>query len=256
IHFAKVGGMKKDDLPKEDQKSFEEWFVDLPQNKQKQFESPAMKNVLNMHANELYETLHNEVEQFKDEKMDTEQFKEQVQFVIKKAFQCLTKIDDSKAVRNRTTLEEMVEIIGVKGWDTKRIDKLLNIFRQQGNTLIYPFINEDPASENLVPGTLLDITHEALIRNWQRLGEWTKEEHESVLDYRELSSQLQRWIDNDRSKGHLLASGPFQYFRKWLKIHKPTPAWIKRYLVNPIYQTDGIAIKPLVDTVDKEKMEE
>ena len=95
------------------------------------------------------------------------------------------------------------------------------------------------------PDTLLDITHEALIRNWKLMGKWTREEHGSVLDFRELESQLNRWLVNGKTKEYLLSAGPYDYFVKWFHKQRPSQAWMNRYRALELFQTDGITMKPL-----------
>ena len=63
--------------------------------------------------------------------------------IIRTAFICLTKIDQSRAVRNRMTLKEIVNIIGKPEFGTKEVGDVLNIFREPGNTFIRPFILDE-----------------------------------------------------------------------------------------------------------------
>jgi hypothetical protein len=63
--------------------------------------------------------------------------REDAQGIIKNAFICLTKIDQSRAVRNRMTLQEITHILGRKEFGTpKKLVQILNIFREPGNTFM------------------------------------------------------------------------------------------------------------------------
>jgi len=153
IHLAKIAGLGRQLLPEEDLAEFEAWFEKLPDFKKKYFEEPSISNILAAHANELYEEDHS------SDKVS----QEEAQHIIKVAFQCLTKIDAERAVRNRMTLEEIAAVINRDGVNTTEVDRTLRIFRKQGNTFISPFISgEDEAYiEHLRPY----MDHTLLIAN-------------------------------------------------------------------------------------------
>ncbi len=227
IHYAKVGGLAPYKLPPEERIEFEEWYEKLPDYKKQLFENPRLRNVLNRHANELYETLHI----YYEEKYGQSINKEKAQYIVKRAFMCLTKIDEGRAVRNRMTLREIVEIIGQPNIDTQVVGRLLNIFREPENTLLYPYIQrDDPDTYELKPHDIVDITHEALIRNWNRLREWTEEEARSAQIFSELRLQVDQWLYHNKSPKYLLAVGPYTYFKEWFEKQQPTPRWILRYI--------------------------
>ena len=247
IHYAKVGGMPQEDLPLEDQAHFKAWQNLLPLYHKNLFTtSSGVSNVINMHADILYETAHEQAGVSLD--------REKSQEAIKSLFKCLTQIDDSKAVRNRVTLGMAHKIINKRELSIGELIAVLTSFRQQGNTLVYPFITEK--NEVLNSETLLDITHESLIRNWQKLKKWTLEEHEDVQDFKELTVQLKRWTDNNKSKEHLLSTGVFHYMESKLKGSLPTAPWIRRYMDYEILEiTDGRSTVKLIDKEDSSEEE-
>lgn len=225
IHLAKLSGLPKDQLPQEDKNSFESWFETVPTFKKAFFNAPSLENVLNAHANELYETTADYYNKRQDEKIT----REEAETIIKIAFQCLTKIDNSRAVRNRMSLQEITNIINRPEVTAEKVGKVLDIFRLPGNTLIKPYISIDGKHEKLNPGDVLDITHESLIRNWDLLTEWGKEEHENLLNFLDFNKSLQRWITNDKSKGYLLPIGPLTFFENWYSKCNPNKYWLARY---------------------------
>ena len=147
--------------------------------------------------------------------------------VIRTAFKCLTKINNGRAVRNRMTLGEITAILNVPHLDYKVVGIILDIFREPGNTLLRPFSEEVP---ELRESDVLDITHESLIRNWENLEAWAKEEYNSYTISRDFGHQLNRWISSDKSDNFLLYIGPLTYFETWIRDEKPNAAWIARYL--------------------------
>ena len=103
-----------------------------------------MQNVLDTHTNKLYE----QAVEYNFQKTGMTIADEDVRAIIKTAFICLTKIDQSRAVRNRMTLQEITNIISNPEIGIQEVGALLNIFREPGNTFIRPFITEDPETKN------------------------------------------------------------------------------------------------------------
>ena len=161
---------------------------------------------------------------------------EDAKSIIRTAFICLTKIDQSRAVRNRMTLKEITDIIGKPEFGTKEVGAVLNIFREPGNTFIRPFILDDSESQTLNETSILDITHESLIRNWEYLEQWAKEEFDNYTISLDFEQQLNRWVESGKSKDFLLSIGQLTYFENWFKTAKPNAHWIARYLPEEIDQ--------------------
>ncbi|MBP6412617.1 MAG: hypothetical protein KA450_04155, partial [Bacteroidia bacterium] len=225
LHLAMVGGLAPSQLPENDRAIFDGWFTSVAENKKLFFKKPSLDAVLNAHAQELYETAHEYYNEQHSEKIE----KGEAQLIIKTAFQCLTKIDESRAVRNRMSLQEITNIVNDSSISVEKVDGVLRIFRLQGNTFLKPFANSDTENECLNPETVLDITHESLIRNWELLEQWAKEEHENWLTFQDFYKQLQRWTSNDIARGFLLPIGPLTFFENWYTKCKPNKYWLARY---------------------------
>lgn len=217
MHYAMVGGMNGDDLPGDDANKFKQWFTDLPQKIQACYLQPDLQNVLNTHANKLnnFALLNKNVSEA------------EAQQIVETAFKCLTKIDNSRAVRNRMTLGEITAIINQPHLDQKKIGQVLSVFRESGNTLLRPFFDEVP---DLNENSVLDITHESLIRNWENLSQWAKDEFNSYTTYLDFSQQMNRWVESGKSNSFLLYIGPLTFFENWFEKAKPNTEWIARYL--------------------------
>jgi len=227
LHYAMVGGMSVQELPEEQVQRFNEWFASLPPEIKACYHAPNLQNVLDTHTNKLYEQSAGYYQSKTGQSISDADAKA----IIRTAFTCLTKIDQSRAVRNRMTLQEITFILGNPAFDYKKTGALLNIFREPANTFINPFITEeDPGSRDMEPDTVLDITHESLIRNWQYLGRWAKEEHDSYSVSLDFEKQLDRWVNSGKSNNFLLSIGPLTYFENWYNKAKPNAWWIARYL--------------------------
>lgn len=226
IHFAKVSGLPKNQLTKEDKQEFESWFETLPDFKKNYFNSASLENVLDAHANALFELAAEYANTIAKKDLVTAS---EAKFIIEVTFKCLTKIDAARAVRNRMTLEEVTNIINRPNISQDVVAAVLEVFRKQGNTFLKPFIIHEEDSAKLNANSVLDITHESLIRNWKRLTEWANEEYESLLTYQDFDKQLQRWLQSGKSSGYLLPIGPLTFFENWYKQAKPNKYWIARY---------------------------
>jgi energy-coupling factor transporter ATP-binding protein EcfA2 len=227
LHYAMVGGMNVNELPEEQVDRFNQWFAGLPDDIKKCYHEPNLQNVLDTHTNKLYEQAAGYYTAKTGKIISAEDAKK----IIRTAFTCLTKIDQSRAVRNRMTLQEITNILGNPAFDTKDVGAVLNIFREPGNTFIHPFIAEDePETQSVEPEQVLDITHESLIRNWKYLGQWAKEEFDSRSISLDFEQQLGRWVESDKSNDFLLSIGPLTYFEGWFNKVKPNAWWIARYL--------------------------
>lgn len=233
IHYAMVGGMHADELPDEQVQRFRQWFTGLPTEIKACYREPDLQNVLDTHTNKLYE----QAAEYYREKTGRTVPAEDVKQIIKGAFTCLTKIDQSRAVRNRMTLKEITDILNRKEFGPREVGTILNIFREPGNTFIRPFIHEEDESRTLKEDDVLDITHESLIRNWEYLEEWAKEEFDHYTVSLDFEQQLNRWVESKKSNGFLLSIGQLTYFESWYNKVKPNAYWIARYLPEDISQS-------------------
>lgn len=51
---------------------------------------------------------------------------------------------------------------------------------------------------------IVDVAHEALIRNWSLLRQWLNENREALRQQRKIESGAQEWLDNANIKDYLL----------------------------------------------------
>ncbi len=239
IHYAMVGGLSPAELPDNQVNLFETWFASQPAVIRSCYHAPSLQNVLDTHCNKLFE----QSAEYYKEKTGKIIAAADAKSIIRTVFTCLTKIDQGRAVRNRMTLQEITDIAANPAYDSTTIADVINIFREPGNTFIHPFIfSEHPENNQLQPGQILDITHESLIRNWQWLGQWAKEEFDSYSVSKDFEQQLGRWVNSDKSKDFLLSIGQLTYFETWFNKAKPNIHWISRYLDDNTSKTGKLAI--------------
>jgi hypothetical protein len=226
IHYAMVGGMHASELPDEEQDEFRKWFTALPQIRQNYYRDTGLNKIIEIHASILYE---NAWENYNIDHRDNLITQQNAKRIIALTFSCLTKIDNSRAVRNRMSLAEITGIINMPSITPKIVGEILSIYREEGNLFIRPFKTDDPATHKISPDTVLDITHESLIRNWNKLNAWANQEFEFYTTYLDFKKQLDRWKKSGKSRDFLLPIGPLTYFENWYNKCKPNVGWIKRY---------------------------
>jgi len=226
IHYAKVGGMPANELPEEDQQTFLSWYKELPEFQRSYYKETGLNRVIEIHADLLYE---NAWAYYSEKFPDQPISKNKAELIISTAFSCLTKIDNSRAVRNRMSLQEITDIIDSPGITTGIAGNVLKSFREEGNSFVRPFCTDDPDSCELSGDAVLDITHESLIRNWTRLRDWANREYEFYSIYQDFRKQLDRWKNSGKSSNFLLPIGPLTFFENWYANCRPNPSWIRRY---------------------------
>jgi energy-coupling factor transporter ATP-binding protein EcfA2 len=236
IHYAMVGGLSSEELPDQQLSVFNQWFNKLPDKVRACYRKPSLQNVLDTHANKLYESAAEGYRKTTGRTLSDQMAKE----IIKKTFSCLTKIDQARAVRNRMTVHEIWSIVNRNDVDTESLAAILRVFREPGNTFIRPFITEDPGSVKLADDDVLDITHESLIRNWVLLEEWAEEEFNNYTISLDFEQQLGRWVESGKQGGYLLSIGPLTYFEDWYQKVAPNSHWIARYLPDEASQEEKL----------------
>ena len=79
-----------------------------------------------------------------------------------------------------------------------------------------------PAAGPLGPDTILDISHESLIRQWVNLDGWAKEEAKSAETYRLLEKTAAEWSEPWTGTN-------LDRVLEWKRTQKPNAAWAARY---------------------------
>src|SRR5262249_13141467 len=88
-------------------------------------------------------------------------------------------------IRRPTSVQDIAEIAGVS---VENVQKVADIFRKQGINFLTPAIEVA-----LSPQTRLDITHESLLRRWERLRNWVEKEAVSAEIYHRLTEDAKLW---------------------------------------------------------------
>jgi WD40 repeat protein len=113
-------------------------------------------------------------------------------------------------------LDHVAKVAEVK-WED--VVPVVEVFRGAGRYFL------SPRSGPLAPDTVLDITHESLIRNWKRLSQWVEEEALSAETYQRLIRDAVDWKEG----GDLLSPIRLSSLNAWEKRFHPTEPWSQRY---------------------------
>jgi WD40 repeat protein/energy-coupling factor transporter ATP-binding protein EcfA2 len=179
-------------------KDYDEEPVDL-----KHYEAiGTMAEALSQHANEAFDELDD------DQKRICE--------VIFKAI--TEKRGENFGIRRPTRLNEIASIADVSENDV--ID-VLEKFREPGRSLLTPAHGVALTSKSMV-----DISHESLMRIWVRLKNWVDDEAEAVQMYLRLAEAASMY---QVGKSGLWRPPDLQLALNWQIKHKPTLVWGGRY---------------------------
>ncbi len=121
--------------------------------------------------------------------------------------------EDNRYTRRPVTLGEIAEIAGCTD---EEVQSIADEFLQEGRNFLV-------LSE---PGPTLDISHEALLRCWDRVRAWLHEEAESVTQLRHVSGAAKRWRAGE---GSLWRPPELAIAWMWRQRWRPTRAWAQRY---------------------------
>ncbi|TWB50887.1 hypothetical protein [Bradyrhizobium sacchari] len=115
------------------------------------------------------------------------------------------------------------QLIAITGTTEERLSQILDAFRQAGVSFVTP-----PLPAKLQPDTIVNISHEALIRNWGRISDrstgWLQREFRDGLIWQALRVQAESFLTNPEN---LLSEATTEARGTWLQ--ERNEAWAYRY---------------------------
>ncbi len=158
--------------------------------------------------------------------------------VAEKLFKALTeKGPDNREIRRPITLKE---ICAVTGAGKKEVATVIETFRRPGRSFLMP-----PPTVALESESLIDISHESLIRGWARLKEWVDEEARSSRIYRRLAETA---VLHKEGGAGLWRDPDLQIALNWREQGKPNEVWARRY--HPEFALAGSFLDESVEARD------
>jgi energy-coupling factor transporter ATP-binding protein EcfA2 len=141
------------------------------------------------------------------------------QDIARKMFQCLTeKGADNREMRRAATVGRIAQVVGASIADVSRV---IAEFRKPGRSFLMP-----PASVPLDENSLVDPSHESLIRKWRRLSEWVDEEADWAKSYGRLAETA---MLHQAGRAGLWSDPDLSEYLAWSRRTNPTRAWAERY---------------------------
>jgi len=148
----------------------------------------------------------------------TEKESARLKLVVEKLFKFLTeKGPDNREIRRQASIQDIMDHTGA-GFEELLL--VIEIFRKPGYSFLVPPV------QKLEPDTVIDISHESLIRQWETLKTWVEEEAESSKTFLRLVESAQQYFEN---KKDLLFGLELDQYIEWRDHFKPDHAWAKRY---------------------------
>jgi WD40 repeat protein len=143
------------------------------------------------------------------------------QTIVEELFRALTDINaHGNAIRRPQTFADLVAVAGTT---EESLRKVLDRFRASGTSFVTPFSPAPIQAE-----TTIDISHEALIRRWQRIADprhgWLQREFRDGLIWRSLLVQTESFVSDPES---LLSEATTEARSTWLLGRNE--AWARRY---------------------------
>ncbi len=162
----------------------------------------TMEHALNQHANEAFAELN-----------------EKQKKLAELIFKCITvKGSDNRGIRRPTRLKDICAITKAS---EKSVIETLEVFRKSGRGFIMP-----PVGVELLPETMVDISHESLMRNWKRLEQWVDEEFDSAQMYQRLSDAA---VLFQAGAAGLWRDPELSVALEWKEENDPHKAWAEQY---------------------------
>jgi tetratricopeptide (TPR) repeat protein len=163
----------------------------------------TMRQALSQHAEEAFAELGDEGSRRVGERL----------------FKALTDtFSDPRGVRRPTAVRELAGICEATEGDVIRT---VDVFRGPGRSFLMP-----PGEVPLAGASIIDLSHESLMRRWARLVAWAEEERLSSSFY-ERVAQAATWFAE--GSGGLWRNPELELGLRWRQANRPTAAWAARH---------------------------
>ena len=139
--------------------------------------------------------------------------------IAERMFKALTDTGtDPRGIRRPTRLDRLCAICGAT---QGKVELVIEVFRKPSRSFLMP-----PSGEVLGAETIVDISHESLMRVWERLKRWGDEEAQSARTYRRLAETAEM---HSAGKADLLGDLSVEVALDWRERNQPNQAWAMQY---------------------------
>ncbi|MCU0443418.1 MAG: hypothetical protein MUE85_00775 [Microscillaceae bacterium] len=184
----------------------------------------GIHNALSVQANEIFSRLN-----------------EQEKKICEKLFKSITeKTTEGRGIRRPAKLGILADIISVS---PAEVIKVVEPFRKQEAGLLMP---SEPVE--LEPETVIDISHESLMRIWETLNIWANDEANSVKLYLRLAEAAERFQKGSTKEWE---TPDLDLAISWREEHNPSRAWAIRH--EPTFDRAMDFLKHCEDVAEKKR---
>jgi len=139
--------------------------------------------------------------------------------ICERVFKALTDTGtDARGIRRPMTFASLAAVTGVT---PEELLPVLNVMRVPSRSFLMP-----PIAEPVAPDTVIDVSHEILMRVWERLKGWAAEEAQSAMTYRRLAESAELY---KAGKEALWRDPGLQTALEWQATEQPNAAWAALY---------------------------
>ncbi len=125
---------------------------------------------------------------------------------------------EKRGIRRPRRLQTLCGILGV---EPAELTPIIDAFRHPEVSFLMP-----PSDVPLRDTTVIDLSHESLMRVWTRLRDWVDDEAKSVGIFRRLSESAALWR---QGKSGFYRDPELSIARAWVDASRPNPVWAEQY---------------------------
>jgi formylglycine-generating enzyme required for sulfatase activity/energy-coupling factor transporter ATP-binding protein EcfA2 len=145
------------------------------------------------------------------------------QYAVERLFRALTDLNvEGQAIRRPRAFRDLVAVTEIA---EDKLRAIIDALRGEGISFLTPY-----PPQAITDGTPIDISHEALIRCWNRLANpqdgWLRREFDDGLVWRSLLVEAKSF---DRNKKRVLSPATTEERSDWWQQRKLNSAWAERY---------------------------
>jgi tetratricopeptide (TPR) repeat protein len=163
----------------------------------------TLREALSQHAEEAYSEVGDETAQRSTERL----------------FKALTDtFTDARGIRRPTSVADLAAICEIP---EAQVVRIVEVFRREGRSFLMP-----PPPVPITARTIVDISHESLMRGWTRLITWAQEERRAAGIYARLSREASYFAEGSAA---LWDDPELELGLRWRQENRPTAAWARRF---------------------------
>jgi hypothetical protein len=140
--------------------------------------------------------------------------------LARRLFLLLCDVSSGRQITRRRP--QVSEVMSVTGATANEVEEVVHEFQTGDRNFLLP-------DESLTPDKYLDVSHEALLRQWLRFSQWLEEERAAVAELLRVVDAARLYRDGH---GALYQRRDLDRVSQWEKSAVPSPEWAQRYVTS------------------------